>query len=134
MVSGRGNNALIPDNGSIACNYGKCKTKRDDYVQTEHLFNSSLNRAVEHARERANIPHWRVHDFRTAFRTHAVRAPEGGGLGIAPNVADAVLGHKEASLGFDRYTGEPERYLLAEKRDVLLKWARSCGALSTKPV
>lgn len=95
---------------------------------------SSINTAVEHARKRAGIPHWRVHDFRTAFRTHAVRAPEDGGLGIAPNVADAVLGHKEASLGFDRYTGEPERYLLAEKHDALVKWGAfvRCAVLEAR--
>lgn len=89
---------------------------------------AGTNKAMQRLREKAGIPHWTVHDFRTTFRTHATRAahPEHpsdpAGLGIAPHVADAVLGHKEASLGFHRYTGEPERYLLAEKREALAKW------------
>ena len=51
------------------------------------------------------FPKWTVHDFRTTFRTHAARAAEVGGLGVPGHVADAVLGHKEATLGFARYTG-----------------------------
>ena len=35
----------------------------------------------------------------------AVRAVEDGGLAIPRHVADAILGHKEATLGFVRYTG-----------------------------
>jgi hypothetical protein len=46
------------------------------------------------------------------------------GLGVAPHVADAVLGHREASLGFDRYTAEPERYLITEKREALTGWGQ----------
>jgi integrase len=68
-----------------------------------------------------------LHDFRTTFRTWAVRAPEDGGLGVAAQVADAVLGHKEASLGFARYTGDRHRYMLAEKRDALVKWGAFVG-------
>lgn len=89
---------------------------------------SSTHRALQRIRRRAGLPHWTVHDFRRTFRTHATRdaAPKNphdpAGLGVAPHVADAVLGHKEASLGFARYTGEPERYLLAEKRDALARW------------
>lgn len=41
---------------------------------------------------------------------------------IPSHVADAVLGHKEATLGFERYTGDRDRYLLHEKRDALQKW------------
>lgn len=83
---------------------------------------ANINNALQRVCRNSKLPGWTVHDFRTTFRTHAVRATEDGGLVVAPNVADAVLGHKEASLGFDRYTGEPERYLLAEKRDALAKW------------
>lgn len=91
-----------------------------------HIANH--NSALRRIRDRLDLPHWTVHDFRTTFRTHATRAEkpahakDPAGLGVAPNVADAVLGHKEASLGFDRYTAEPERYLLAEKRDALKAW------------
>jgi len=80
------------------------------------------------------VDNWTIHDFRTTFRTHATRAKKPGhrsdpaGLGIAPAIADAVLGHKEASLGFDRYTGEPERYLLSEKRDALKAWGKFVAA------
>ena len=89
---------------------------------------TSINKALQRIRERTGLPRWTVHDFRRTFRTHATRAERPAhpkdpvGLGVPPHVADAVLGHKEASLGFGRYTGEPERYLLAEKREALAKW------------
>jgi integrase len=91
---------------------------------------ASTNKAMQRIRDRTEIPAWTVHDFRTTFRTHATRAEkpahkrDPAGLGVAPTIADAVLGHKEASLGFDRYTAEPERYLLSEKRDALDRWGR----------
>jgi integrase len=97
---------------------------------------TSTNKALQRIRKRTGLPRWTVHDFRRTFRTHATRAAEPGnpkdpaGLGVAPHIADAVLGHKEASLGFDRYTGEPERYLLAEKRMALEAW----GAFVMKAV
>ena len=78
--------------------------------------------ALSRVRKKTPIPSWVVHDFRTTFRTHAVRAQEDGGLAIPGHVADAVLGHKEATLGFERYTGDRDRYLLHEKRDALQKW------------
>lgn len=89
---------------------------------------TSTNKALQRIRKASGLPRWTVHDFRRTFRTHGTRAAkptnkkDPAGLGVAPHVADAVLGHKEASLGFDRYTGEPERYLLAEKRDALEAW------------
>jgi integrase len=83
-----------------------------------NLTSSSLPRV----RKATKIPHWTIHDFRTTFRTWAVRSPSDGGLGIAGHVADAVLGHKEASLGFARYTGDRDRYMLAEKREALQGW------------
>jgi integrase len=93
---------------------------------------ASIRTALTRLQQRSGIPRWTLHDFRRTFRTHAVRSPEDAGLGVAPNVADAVLGHKEASLGFDRYTGEPERYLLAEKRDALAKWGAFVAAAAVK--
>ena len=93
-----------------------------------HPHITSTNKALQRIRTGSGLPRWTVHDFRRTFRTHATRADsptnskDPAGLGIAPHVADAVLGHKEASLGFDRYTGEPERYLLAEKREAIEKW------------
>lgn len=95
---------------------------------------ASTNKALQRIRGRTKIPRWTAHDFRTTFRTHATRAEspahksDPAGLGVAPGVADSVLGHKEASLGFDRYTAEPERYLLSEKRDALAKWGRFVAA------
>jgi integrase len=89
---------------------------------------NSVSRALQRINELSELPPWTLHDFRTTFRTHATRAAQPdhkrdpAGLGVAPHVADAVLGHKEASLGFDRYTAEPERYLLSEKRDALTRW------------
>lgn len=89
---------------------------------------SGHNSALRRIRERTKIPHWTAHDFRTTFRTHATRPVDPkderdpAGLGVEPHIADAVLGHKEASLGFDRYQAEPERYLLGEKRDALKAW------------
>ena len=85
-----------------------------------HLTN--LCGSLSRVRKKTNIPNWTVHDFRATFRTHAVRAREDGGLATPGPVADAVLGHKEAMLGFARYTGDRDRYLLFEKRDALQKW------------
>lgn len=89
-------------------------------TKTGHLTN--MGKPLERVRERSELAHWTLHDLRTTWRTHATRAKEEGGLGIAPNVADAVLGHIETSLGFSRYTGDRERYLLAEKRQALRAW------------
>jgi integrase len=101
---------------------------------------TSTNKALTRIREASKLDRWTVHDFRRTFRTHATRAEhpahdsDPAGLGVAPHVADAVLGHKEASLGFDKYTGEPERYLLAEKRDALEKWGTFVrAAVEAKP-
>jgi integrase len=105
---------------------------RSDGKQKPHI--ASTNKALQRIRERTKLRSWTAHDFRTTFRTHATRArkpahkSDPAGLGVAPHVADAVLGHKEASLGFDRYTAEPERYLLAEKRDALARWGRFVAA------
>jgi len=82
----------------------------------------NLAKALGRIRDRSGIPHWTAHDFRTTFRTWATRARRDGGLGILPPIADAVLGHAEPSLGFSRYTGDQERYLLTEKREALEAW------------
>jgi len=97
----------------------------------------STGPALRRIRDRTSIPHWTAHDFRRTFRTHATRPREPdhpndpSGLGIDPAIADAVLGHKEQSLGFDRYTGDPERYRLAEKREALRWWGAFVGAVVT---
>lgn len=96
----------------------------------------SHNSALQRIRRRTEIPHWVAHDFRRTFRTHATRKAEKDpkypkdptGLGVDSRVADAVLGHKEASLGFDRYQAEPERYLLSEKREALALWGAFVAA------
>lgn len=91
-------------------------------AKAERPYLTNTGSAVSRVRKKTSIPSWTVHDFRTTFRTHAVRAMEDGGLAIPAHVADAVLGHKEATLGFERYTGDRDRYLLHEKRDALRKW------------
>lgn len=84
--------------------------------------------ALQRIRKRTDIPHWTIHDFRTTWRTHATRPQEPVhdddpmGLGVSAQVADAVLGHKEASTGFRHYQGDATRYLLAEKREALARW------------
>ena len=85
-----------------------------------HIHN--VSGALTRIRRRAGIPHWVAHDFRTTFRTWATRARVDGGLGVDPRVADAVLGHKDPTLGFSRYTGDQERYLLHEKGEALTLW------------
>ena len=97
-------------------------------TRTPHMVDTAS--AIARIRKRSGIPPWRVHDFRRAFRTHAARAVEDGGIGVAPNVADAVLGHAENSLGWSHYQGDRDRYLLAEKRNALTKW----GAFVRKAV
>lgn len=96
---------------------------------------NSVSRALQRVNDLSELPPWTLHDFRTTFRTHATRAAkpdhkrDPAGLGVAPHIADAVLGHKEASLGFDRYTAEPEKYLLSEKRDALTRWGAFVRAI-----
>jgi integrase len=100
-------------------------------ADAEAPYMTSTGPALQRIRARTDkldVPHWTAHDFRRTFRTHATR-PENpehpkdpAGLGVRPAVADAVLGHKEATLGFDRYTGDRERYLLSEKREALRRW------------
>ena len=85
-------------------------------------FLTNFGKALTRIRKRSKVPNWTLHDARTTFRTHAVRSPKDGGLGTPAHVADAVLGHKEASLGFSRYTGDQHLYLLAEKREALVAW------------
>ena len=46
------------------------------------------------------------------------------GCGVLPLIADAVLGHKEMTLGARVYTGDEAAYLLSEKRDALTKWGK----------
>ena len=90
---------------------------------TERPYLQAWNQALHRIRKRADLSdNWTIHDTRRTFRTHAARACEDGGLGVAPNVADAVLGHSENSLGWSRYTGDKEHYLLSEKKDALTKW------------
>ena len=83
---------------------------------------ANLSKALGRIRDRSGLEHFTAHDFRTTFRTWATRSKEDGGLGILPPIADAVLGHAEASLGFSRYTGDRDRYLLSEKREALDAW------------
>ncbi len=91
-------------------------------AKAKRPYLTNMAGSLSRVRKKTLIPSWSVHDFRTTFRTHAVRATEDGGLAIPRHVADAVLGHKEATLGFERYTGDRDRYLLHEKRDALKKW------------
>lgn len=69
-----------------------------------------------------------AHDFRETFRTWATRPRQSDdpdipeGLGIAPEVADAVLGHSEHTLALERYHGRPEEHRLAAKREALRRW------------
>ena len=96
--------------------------------RAKHL--NSSNTALRRVREESALSRWTAHDFRRTFRTWATRAQkpadkrDPAGLGVPPNVADAVLGHREASLGFDRYTAEPQTYLLSEKHEALGRWGR----------
>ena len=97
---------------------------RED-ARRPHL--SNMNGALARIRRRSGLDHWTLHDFRTTFRTWATRSKSAKphpGLGAPGHVADAILGHKEASLGFDRYTGSKTRYLLAEKREALVVWGQ----------
>lgn len=102
--------------------------------KAKHITN--VGKPLERVRERSKVDGWTLHDFRTTFRTHATRAAQPthrgdpAGCGIAPHIADAVLGHAEATLGYRKYTGDADRYLLAEKRDALAKW----GAFVTRCV
>ena len=91
--------------------------------------NSALRRVRQRTEEKG-VADWTLHDARTTFRTHAERPEEpdhprdAKGLGIDPRTADAVLGHKEASVGREHYQAEPWRYRLSEKREALRRWGR----------
>lgn len=95
-------------------------------TKSPHITNTSGS--LSRIRERTEIPSWTAHDFRTTFRTHALRSrePNGSGepagLGVDARVADAVLGHKESSVGFAHYAGDKLNYLIHEKREALRQW------------
>jgi integrase len=99
-------------------------------TQSGHVTN--VSKPLERTRTLAGIPHWVLHDSRTTFRTWATRGAEDGGLGVLPHVADAVLGHAESSLGWSRYQGDRDRYLLAEKRAALKAWGAWVAAAAVK--
>lgn len=90
---------------------------------------NSTTKLMERLRKRADLAEpWTLHDLRTTFRTHCTRAQtpahknDPAGLGIDSRVCDAVLGHKDLSLGATTYTGDLPQYMLAEKREALEKW------------
>jgi integrase len=98
----------------------------------DHVTN--YNGALLRIRDRAKLDDWNPHDFRTTARTWMTRArkpahkSDPAGCGIAPHVADAVLGHAESSLGFRRYTGDAPTYMLSEKRAALEAWGKFVAA------
>lgn len=108
------------------------ETLREHAFSAEYVFPSRSDArlpyrtnwkgVVRRLRKATEIEDWTAHDFRTTFRTWAVRAEGDGGLGVPNYVADAVLGHSETSLGFRHYTGDQARYLLHEKREALSSW------------
>lgn len=100
-------------------------------AKSKEPFITNLNGSLVRIRDRSKLAKsWVAHDFRRTFRSHATTAVAEGGLGVAPHVADAVLGHAENSLGWTTYQGDRERYLLAEKREALEAW----GAFVRKAV
>jgi integrase len=89
---------------------------------------TSTNKALQRIRKRSRVEDWNLHDWRTAFRTWALRPrePEPGepaGLGLTEPVADLILGHKPSGVGYDHYQADRARYLLAERRAGLNAWA-----------
>lgn len=96
--------------------------------QTGHVgqTDSALNREVR----KTDMAPFRAHDLRQTFRTHATRPAESTdpdippGCGVAPEAADAVLGHKEDTVALSHYHGRPEEHRLAEKREALARWGR----------
>ena len=101
--------------GSTQWTFPSSPAAKQPYMR---VWNSALRRV----RNRTPIPSWVLHDTRTTLRTHAVRSPEEGGLGIATNIVDQILGHRENTIGSMHYQGDLPRYMLAEKRDALTKW------------
>lgn len=103
-------------------------------TKSPHVSNTAGS--LDRIREQTKIPPWTAHDFRTTFRTHALRSadPNGSGepagLGIDARVADAVLGHKESSVGYEHYTGDKVNYLIHEKREALRLWGAFVTARS----
>ncbi len=120
--------AVLEDLRSIADEGARYVFPARARTRVAHVTN--LGKALARVRARTRLKRWTAHDFRTTFRTHAVKAPEDGGCGVAPNVADLVLGHAENSLGWSRYQGDRDHYLLHEKREALRAW----GAFVRKAV
>ena len=54
-----------------------CVLPSTDNARRHHL--TTLANSFAWVRKQASNPRWSVRDFRTTFRTHAVRAREGGG-------------------------------------------------------
>lgn len=106
---------------------------KDEYVfpgradgEKPHLV--SLNKALQRIVRNSGLPAFTLHDARRTFRTHATTAKKPAhpkdptGLGIDPAHADALLGHKDQSLGATRYQGDVVSYRLAEKREAAEAW------------
>ena len=51
-------------------------------AQAKRPHVTNMAGSLRRVRRKTSIPGWTVHDFRTTFRTHAVRATEDGGLGV----------------------------------------------------
>jgi integrase len=85
---------------------------------------TNLGKLQARIRRAAKVDGWTLHDCRRTMRTWCVRHPEDGGLGLPGPHVDAVLGHREGTIGAAVYTGDRASYLLREKREVLDKWGR----------
>ena len=91
-----------------------------------HLTNVS-SKTLQRVRKKTGFPHWTWHDLRRTLRVWLVSAPTDRrtpGLGVLPHVADAVLTHKEDSLGLARYVPSSQQpwYLYEDKRAALEQW------------
>jgi integrase len=83
---------------------------------------TNLGKLQARIRRAAKVDGWTLHDCRRTMRTWCVRHTEDGGLGLPGPHVDAVLGHREGTIGAAVYTGDRASYLLREKREVLDKW------------
>jgi integrase len=83
---------------------------------------TNLGKLQARIRRAAAVDGWTLHDCRRTMRTWCVRHTEDGGLGLPGPHVDAVLGHREGTIGAAVYTGDRASYLLREKREVLEKW------------
>ena len=75
---------------------------------------------------------WVIHDLRRTFATFLAETEKDGGLGVAPQVIEMLLNHVSGSKSGVAGIYNRAKHM-AERRDVLNRWADFIQRLVTPP-